>query len=84
MMIRKQVAARRREPGSPCFRHFRSVSVMSQRHDELETMTELAAFLMALMFTVELAIAFGAAWLAARQYPHAEATPDHRGGRRGS
>ena len=39
---------------------------MSQRHDELETMTELAAFLMALMLTVELgvAIAFGAAWLA--------------------
>jgi len=32
---------------------------MSQRHDELETVTELAAFLMALMFTVELAIAFG-------------------------
>jgi hypothetical protein len=27
---------------------------MSQRHDELETMTELAAFLMALMLTVEL------------------------------
>jgi len=26
---------------------------MSQRHDELETVTELAAFLMALMFTVE-------------------------------
>jgi hypothetical protein len=42
---------------------------MSQRHDELEAMTELAAFLMALMLTVELslAIAFGAAWLAARQ-----------------
>ena len=41
---------------------------MSQRHDELETMTELAAFLMALMLTVELgvAIAFGAAWLATR------------------
>jgi hypothetical protein len=32
-------------------------------------MTELAAFVMALMLTVELglAIAFGAAWLAARQ-----------------
>jgi hypothetical protein len=42
---------------------------MSQRHDELETMTELAAFLMALMLTVELglAIALWAAWLAARQ-----------------
>jgi hypothetical protein len=42
---------------------------MSQRHDELETMTELAAFVLALMLTVELglAIAFGAAWLAARQ-----------------
>jgi hypothetical protein len=41
---------------------------MSQRHDELETMTELAAFLMALMLTVELglAIGFGAAWLATR------------------
>jgi hypothetical protein len=41
---------------------------MSQRHAELETMTELAAFLMALMLTVELgiAIALGAAWLAAR------------------
>jgi hypothetical protein len=41
---------------------------MSQRHDELETMTELAAFLMALMLTVELglAIALGAAWLSAR------------------
>ena len=56
-------------PGRHVFRHFRSVSVMSQRHDELETMTELAAFLMALMLIVELglAIAFGAAWLAARQ-----------------
>ena len=54
------------QAGSPCFRHFRSVS---QRHDELETMTELTAFLMALMLTVELSIviAFGAAWLAARQ-----------------
>jgi hypothetical protein len=53
------------QPGSPCFRHFRSVS---QRHDELETMTELTAFLMALVLTVELglAIAFGAAWLAVR------------------
>jgi hypothetical protein len=42
---------------------------MSQRHDELETMTELAAFVMALMLTVELglAIALGAAWLSARQ-----------------
>jgi len=42
---------------------------MSQRHDEFEAMTELAVFLMALMLTVELglAIAFGAAWLAARQ-----------------
>jgi hypothetical protein len=42
---------------------------MSQRHDELEAMTELAAFLMALMLTVELglAIAFVAAWLTARQ-----------------
>jgi hypothetical protein len=38
---------------------------MSQRHNELETMTELAAFVMALMLTVELglAIALGAAWL---------------------
>jgi hypothetical protein len=53
---------------------------MSQRHDGLETMTELAAFLMALMLTVELglAIAFGAAWLAARQ-PGEGDTPDHRG-----
>jgi hypothetical protein len=42
---------------------------MSQRHDELGTMTELAAFVMALMLTVELglAIALGAAWLSARQ-----------------
>jgi hypothetical protein len=42
---------------------------MSQRRDELEAMTELTAFLMALMLTVELglAIAFVAAWLAARQ-----------------
>ena len=45
------------QPGLPCFRHLRSVSVMSQRHDELETMTELAAFLMALMLTVELSLA---------------------------
>jgi hypothetical protein len=42
---------------------------MSQRQDESEAMTELTAFLMALMLTIELglAIAFGAAWLAARQ-----------------
>jgi len=42
---------------------------MSQRHDELEAMTELAVFLMALMLIVELglAIAFVAAWRAARQ-----------------
>ena len=62
---------------------------MSQRHDELETMTELAAFLMALMLTVELglAIAFGAAWLtageSARLYLHANGNPDHRGCGRG-
>jgi hypothetical protein len=30
---------------------------MSKRHAELETMTELAAFLMALMLTVELEVA---------------------------
>jgi hypothetical protein len=42
---------------------------MSQHHDRLETMTELAAFVMALMLTVEsgVAIAFGAAWPATRQ-----------------
>jgi hypothetical protein len=54
--------------GRLCFRHFRSVSVMSQRHDELET--ELSV-------EFGLAIAFGVVWLAARLH---RVTPPARPG----
>jgi hypothetical protein len=47
---------------------FRNGSILSLSQDEFRTMTELAAFAMALMLTVELglAIALVVAWLAAR------------------
>jgi len=51
------------------FLPFRWITRLSLRQGELHTMTELAAVVIALMLTIELAVAIAcaAAWLAARE-----------------
>jgi len=61
------------------FLSFRIVSILSLRQDEFQIMTELAACAIALMLTIELAVAIACAvaWLAAREAGESDLSDRH-------